>query len=188
MPNKAIPAVRQPRLLHGGQKRLGLRFNRLCKQPALGTGVRGSSISSGFRKGRMVVFHRHRISLLRGSGRLSPASIRRLSHPAITNFGRSSAAGRSGVSGEAGSLARKVVHLPDIGLKQMASRWTCHMNDISVIEGFININELAGISKIGSYLRRLRRIIATFPFPRGYAQSYPQISETHALPNRGHDL
>ena len=34
VPNQALAPVRQPHLPHGGQERLGFRFDGLCQQPA----------------------------------------------------------------------------------------------------------------------------------------------------------
>jgi site-specific DNA recombinase len=90
VPHDPFAPVRHSQALHRGQERLGLRLDRLRQQsPGAAPQDRRQRIVDLFRltKGNngAIAVHR-RIAPPGGSGRLSPASIRRLSHPAITQF------------------------------------------------------------------------------------------------------
>ena len=74
MPNDAAATVRQPKIFHGGEERLGLQLNSLCQQSA-------GAVSKDIRQGIVDLVRQtktdntailiHGVSLsLRGSGRL----------------------------------------------------------------------------------------------------------------------
>jgi hypothetical protein len=90
VPHDALAPVRQPRALHLGQERLGFRLHRLRQQPAGAAPQDGRQRVVdlvGLAEGTTVLLL---VMAYRSSGRFwagsSPASIRRLSHTAITQF------------------------------------------------------------------------------------------------------
>ena len=90
VPHHALAPVRQPRALHRGQERLGFRLDSLGQKPARAAPQDGRQrivdLIGLAEWDNGAIAHRG-VSLLRevlaGS---SPASIRRLSHTAITQF------------------------------------------------------------------------------------------------------
>ncbi len=90
VPHNALAPVRQPRALHRRQERLGFRLDSLGQQPAGAAPQDGRQRVVdlvGLAEGNNGAIAHRGVSLLRevlaGS---SPASIRRLSHAAITQF------------------------------------------------------------------------------------------------------
>ena len=90
MSHDAFPTVRQPAVSHRGEERIGFRFNSLGQQaPGAFSENRRQRVLDGIglTERDNTAIARHGVSAPSGvQAGSSPASIRRLAHPAITQF------------------------------------------------------------------------------------------------------